>query len=368
MKTGVLTSSRADYGVYTPLLKALHADPFFDLEIIAFGTHLSEKYGSTLNEIEEGGFEVIHKVDTMPDGDNPEDISAAMGKTMINFSEFWKANQYDLIFALGDRYEMFAAVAAGLPFNIRVAHLHGGETTTGAIDNALRHSITHMSHIHFASAEVYKEKIISLTGKKDDIYNVGALSFDNLYNLPLLSMEDFKNKFGVDMHFPTILITFHPETIEFDKNEVYIDELVSALEELKKFQLLITMPNADTTGNMIRKKLNSFIERNDNAAGFENLGTVGYLSAIKHCVLMLGNTSSGCTEASFFPKWVINLGDRQHGRIVTPNMINCRIDKSEIIKKVNEVYGKVLPQRINIFGNGNTANSIISVLRENYGG
>ena len=367
MKIGVLTSSRADSGIYTPLLKALKNDPFFELEIIAFGTHLSEKFGYTVKTIEADGYFVPHKIDTMPEGDKPEHITCSMGKTMINFAKLWSSNQFDIVFALGDRFEMFAAVASSTPFNIKIAHLHGGETTLGAIDNAFRHSITHMSSIHFASTEEYAKRVIELIGHNENVYNVGALGFDNLSSLQLLSIEDFKEKYTVDLTIPTILITFHPETISYENNEKYALELVESLSEIKGYQFLFTMPNADTMGNIIREKLNVFIKNNNNAFGFENLGTLGYLSAMKHCSFMMGNTSSGCIEASYFPQWVINLGDRQKGRIVTPNMINCIVEKTAILKTVQNIRTKNIPEKISIYGDGNSATKIIKTLKQIHG-
>lgn len=367
MKIGVLTSSRADYGIYLPLLKALYADPFFKTEIIAFGTHLSPAYGNTVLAIEADGFLVPHKIDTLPDGDQPENISYAIGKTIANFSSFWKENRFDLVFALGDRYEMFAAVTSSVPFNVKIAHIHGGETTLGAIDEAFRHSITHMSFLHFTSAATYANRVKELTGSFDHVYNVGALSFDNLKNITLCSIAEFRDKFGIDLTKPTILITFHPETIDFEKNPAFVTELVAALHETEGFQFLITMPNSDTMGNIIRTYLHEFIEKNTNAFGFENLGTKGYLSAMKYCSFMIGNTSSGCIEATWFPKWVINLGSRQNGRIETPNRINCAIKKEIILERVAQIKNVALPEKTDIYGDGHASTHIINILKKYHG-
>ena len=236
MKVAVLTSSRADYGIYLPLLKALKSDSFFELSIIAFGTHLSQKHGYTLHQIESDGFEVSIKVDTLPVDDTPFAISNAIGKAVSNFSKVWSENKFDLVFCLGDRYEMFAACASSIPFNVKLAHIHGGEQTLGAIDDAFRHAITHMSTYHFTTTEAYKNRVIELKGNNNDIYNVGALSIDNLKTLPLYSIEEFKNKFQIDLSEPSILITFHPETVSFEMNETYINEIITALGETKGYQ------------------------------------------------------------------------------------------------------------------------------------
>lgn len=363
MKVGILTSSRADFSIYLPLLKKMQSDPYFEVDIISFGTHLSKRHGYTVDQIREEGITINYMLKTTPENDTPTDISRSIGSTIEKFSDFWKSNQFDLILALGDRYEMFAAVTATVPFNIKIAHIHGGETTLGAIDNVFRHSITLMSTLHFASTEDYKNRIIEIIGSTKDVYNVGALSMDNLYNMKLLSVEKFKSKFNIDLSIPTILFTFHPETVSFEKNADYISEIIAALEAIKDFQIVITMPNADTMGNMIRKELNKFIGKTNYTVGVENFGTLGYLSCMKHCSFMMGNTSSGFVEAAFFPKWVINLGNRQQGRILTENILTTNIDKQEILKTISNIKNRKLPSEINIYGNGKTSEKIIQILK-----
>jgi GDP/UDP-N,N'-diacetylbacillosamine 2-epimerase (hydrolysing) len=363
MKIGILTSSRADFGIYLPLLKLLKADTFFELKIITFGTHLSSSFGNTIEEIIASGFEVEIRVDTMPDSDTPHDIAASMGKAIINFSKVWQNYKFDYLLALGDRFEMFAACASAMPFNIPIAHIHGGEETMGAIDNVFRHSITHMASCHFVTTEIYKQRVIKLKGIDKNIYNVGALSIDNLATLKLLSIEKFKNKFGIDLSKETILITFHPETVAFQKNNEYIQELAAALEEVSGYQLVITMPNADTMGNIIRKELLAFSERKKNVFIVESFGVIGYLSCMKYCTMMLGNTSSGFVEASFFSKYVINLGVRQSGRIISKNIQNCEIKKESIILAISAYDPLTVKGKINLYGDGKTAKAISSVLK-----
>jgi GDP/UDP-N,N'-diacetylbacillosamine 2-epimerase (hydrolysing) len=302
-------------------------------------------------------------LETTPENDTPMDISSSIGYTVEKFSDFWKNNQFDLIFALGDRYEMFAAVTATVPFNIKIAHLYGGETTLGAIDNVFRHSITLMSTLHFASTEKYKNRIIEINGSDKNVYNVGALSIDNLNNMKLLSVIFFKSRFNIDLSIPTILFTFHPETVSFENNASYILEIITTLESIKDYQIVITMPNADTMGNIIRKELIKFIGKTDYAIGVENFGTLGYLSCMKHCSFLLGNTSSSFVEAAFFPKWVINLGKRQNGRINTPNIFTISIEKETILKTINRIENlSELPAECNIYGNGEAADMIVQIL------
>lgn len=363
MKIAVLTSSRADYSILSPLLYKLKKDKFFDLNIITFGSHLSVKHGKTINLIRKDGFKVTHSFNTNSTSDTPSAISNSISKTIINFATIWKKNKYDLVIAIGDRYEMFAACASSVPFNIPIAHIHGGETTKGAFDDCFRHSITQMSTIHFTATEKYKNRVIELKGNKKNVHNVGALSIDNLKSLKLYSKKEFKNIFNIDISLPTILITFQPETANFQLNKQYIKTLIDALHEIKEYQLIITMPNADTMGNYIRKELEKFILKSKNAIKIESFGTKGYLTCMQYCSMMLGNTSSGFIEASFFPKYVINLGKRQEGRIITSNINTIQITKNAILKAVQEFkYFKHLGYN-GIYGNGQAANNIISILK-----
>jgi len=364
ISVGVLTSSRADFGIYYPLLKKMDSHEYFDLEIIAFGTHLDENYGKTINEIYSSGFKVKHQIETLTLNNNPYETSKSISNTMSKFSEFWNNNRFDLVICLGDRYEMFAAVSASLPFQIKLAHIHAGETTLGAIDNVFRHSISLMSKYLFVSTEKYEKRAIEINSDPELVYNVGALSIDNLENLNYYSIDEFNQKFNIDLNKPTILSTFHPETISLSKNKQYVDELIMSFDELKKrYQIVITMPNADTMGDMIREKFIDFSKGVSEVKLIESFGMKGYLSCMKHCSFLLGNTSSGFVEASYFPKKVINLGQRQDGRIITENILNTPITKDNIIKAVKKTEKKVLQGNENIYGKGNTAQNIIDVIK-----
>lgn len=365
-KIALLSSSRADYSIYFPLINQIQNDCSFELDIISFGNQNSLIYGNSSARIEENGFNVKYKIDALVLGDSPEAISDSMGLTMIKFSTIWRIENYKLIICLGDRFEMFAAVASSIPFNIPVAHISGGEITLGAIDNIFRNSLTLMSKLHFASTEQYKEQIINIIGesRRNQVFNVGALSIDNLKNIHLLSVDDFNKRFNIDLNKKSILITFHPETVSYEKNEIHADELLSALGELDSYQLIITMPNNDTMGNTIRLKLKDFINRHSNAIGIESFGTEGYLTCMKYCEFMLGNTSSGFVEASYFPKFVINLGDRQKGRIETPNIHTIPIRKEHILNTIKKIENQPLPENCNIYGSGNTSVKIVDIIKQ----
>ena len=366
MRISVLTSSRADYGIYLPLLKRLKDDVYFDLNIITFGTHTSKNHGYTIDNIKADGFQIDYQLETVL-GDTPKDIAESMALTMNRFAPVWEKEKgkTDLIICLGDRYEMFAAVSASIPFHIPIAHIHGGETTLGAIDNKFRHALSVMANYHFTSTASHAKKVKELIGKNANIYNVGALSLDNLENIQLLSIHEFKTKFSIDLSIPTILVTFHPETVSFERNEVYAKELSAVFKTLLNYQVAITMPNADTMGSIIREEFVNLANEYKHIITVENFGVQGYFSAMKHCHFLLGNTSSGIIEAASFKKYVINLGDRQKGRSAGKNIINTKIEKNTIlktIKKINllgEYSGK------NIYkGEGSVTSQIIEILKK----
>lgn len=366
-RIAILTSSRADYGIYLPLLKVMKQDPYFDLEIIAFGTHLSPFHGYTLNQIISDGFEVSHQIESMLAGDTPNAISTAMALTTLKFADFWKDHQYhfDLVFCLGDRYEMFAAVTAGIPFNIPFAHLHGGEKTLGAIDNIFRHTITLASRYHFVSCEEHANRVSELIESDKNVFNVGSLSLDNLKTLPILSKEEFFSHFGVDLNKPTILLTVHPETLSPVENAAHADELGKTLLELENYQVLITLPNADTNGSVIRRRfLQLPDESNQRISCHENLGPQGYFTAMKYCAFLLGNTSSGIIEAASFHKWVINLGNRQEGRQQSNNTINIPFKQERILEKINIIEQYPAYTGTNVYFQVNVANNILTILKE----
>ena len=361
-----LTSSRADYGIYLPLLRSLKDDPFFEMTIIAFGTHLSPFHGYTLTQILNDGFEVPYQIESMMAGDSSNAISTSMALTSIKFADFWKQhqNEFDLVFCLGDRYEMFAAVAAGIPFGIKYAHLHGGEKTMGTIDNIFRHSITLASRYHFVSCEEHASRVSELIESEKNIFIVGALSLDNLNTLPILSIEEFFSRFGVDLNKPTILVTVHPETASPEENATHADELAKTLLELKKYQVLISLPNADTDGFVIRRRfLQLPDESNNRITCHENLGSQGYFTAMNYCAFLLGNTSSGIIEAASFRKWVINLGNRQQGRLHSDNTINISFKQELIHQMINRIEQSPVYTGTNIYYKENIAKSICSILK-----
>jgi GDP/UDP-N,N'-diacetylbacillosamine 2-epimerase (hydrolysing) len=368
IRLGVLTSSRADFGIYLPLLTRLKADAGFELNLIVFGTHLSPFHGHTIDHIRSAGFDVRYEIESMLLSDSSDAIATSMGLTTIKFADFWRehAKDFDLVFCLGDRYEMFSAVMAGVPFQISFAHLHGGETTLGAIDNVFRHAITLASKVHFVSTPGAADRVKEIVNNDSNIYYVGALGLDNLSDLKLLTIDEFKQKWSVDLSKSTILVTFHPETVGYKENERYTDELVKTIHKLLyNYQVLITMPNADTAGNIIRRAFTAGFSGLQNVFLIENLGSAGYFTAMKYCSFLLGNTSSGIIEAASLGKYVIDLGDRQKGRIAGENVIHTPIEMSSILDAVQqvEISGDFDDQ--NIYFNNGASDQIIKILKQN---
>ena len=364
MRTTLLTSSRADLGIQIPLLKAMAADPYFQLSVIAFGSHLDPHFGNTIQEVRAVFAGTIVELAPVLQGDGPADITLAMARTMEQFHAVWRDHGTDMIIALGDRYEMFAAVAAALPFGIPVTHLHGGETTTGAIDNALRHSITHMAQMHFTGAEPYRQRVIQLLGRDANVFNTGALSVDNLRTMELLSIPEIQVRYGIDLRRPTVLVTLHPETVGHTDLVPQWNAFSSALRSIaQRYSLLVTLPNADTGGAQLRTLWKEFLATVPGSIGVDSLGALGYLSCMKHVNFMLGNSSSGYVEASFFPKHVIDVGDRQTGRLVTPNIRRCPFISERILEAVAAIEHTRLPAREMPYGDGHAAERMLQLLK-----
>ncbi len=362
MRIGVLTSSRADFGIYYPLLRKLNADDFFNLKIIAFGTHFSMEHGFTANAILESGFKIDFQIESLPESDSPESISKNIGNLILIFSDFWlkRKNEFDIIFALGDRFEMFAAVCATIPFSLKIAHFHGGETTEGAIDNIYRHAISLMSSVHFTATEKSAERVKQLINSKKNVFNVGSLSLEGIKNFQSMPLDEWKAKFGIELNKPIVVI-FHPETIRFSKNEEFINEICIALAKIND-QIIISLPNNDTGNNIIRNQFLEFEENHKNVHCINSLGTEGYFTLLKNAKFIIGNSSSGIIEAASFGKYVINLGDRQKGRERSNNLIDCEINADKILECI-----RLLPfekyEGSNVYEKENPTDNSIEILK-----
>jgi GDP/UDP-N,N'-diacetylbacillosamine 2-epimerase (hydrolysing) len=363
MKIGILTSSRADFGIYLPLLQKMKKDDSIQMEIIAFGTHLSKFHGYTIDSIKGEGFPVIHEISSILSNDDEVSIATAYGLTCLKFADFWNVHHFDWVLCLGDRFEMSAAVQAGIPFGVKYAHIHGGETTLGAIDNIYRHQITLASQLHFPSIEEFAERIVEIVGTKDNIHPVGSLSIEDIENLPIPSEKTFREKYDIKEEF--ILLTFHPETVSPERNKANALEMFNALDEISKnILLVITMPNADTNGTIFREALLKLKkEHGKRVSLIENFGKLNYFAAMRYCKFLIGNTSSGIIEAASFGKYVINVGDRQKGRVQSQNIINSPFDADKIIESVVLIESKCDFTGINIYHKIGTSNLILKQLK-----
>ena len=364
----VVTSSRADYGLLRWVMQGIKDDPELNLQIIATGMHLLPTFGLTCKVIEEDGFEVNAKIEILGSSDTPTAIAESMALALDGTAKAFSELKPDLVVVLGDRFEIFAATAAALVTKIPVAHLHGGETTAGAFDEAFRHSITKMSHLHFVATDEYRSRVLQLGENPKNVYLVGGVGIDSIKNLPLLSKEDFENQLGIKLDTKSLLITFHPVTLDSESPEQQMKELLAALSHLHDTTLIFTMPNADTGGRALIDMIEKFVGQNKNAKVFTSLGQLKYLSCISHVDGVVGNSSSGLTEVPTFKKGTINVGDRQMGRIQASSVINCEPKEKDIKRAIKTLYSldfnSNLAATMNPYGEGGASARIVKALKE----
>jgi GDP/UDP-N,N'-diacetylbacillosamine 2-epimerase (hydrolysing) len=365
MKIGILTSSRADYGIYRPLLEKLAGDKRFELFVIAFGMHLQEKHGKTIGEIERDAFGKIVTVDGMPSGDSRKEIAKGYGELIKSFSSFWFENKYDCVLTLGDRWEMSAAVQASIPFELQLAHIHGGETTLGATDNIYRHQICLASSLHFTAAQEFTERVVEITKESQRVYTVGSISLESIETMSLPSWEQVSKSFNIPFN-RFILVTVHPESVNANRNQKYAEEIFNALTTIAKSHcLLITKANADVMGSIFNEKLEELAADNPEKVRLvASLGKDNYFTTMRQCDFLLGNTSSGIIEAASFGKWVINLGDRQKGRLRSDNTLDISFDHDEILEALNQLESRDKFTGINKYVQEGTTDKIVKALLE----
>lgn len=367
-KICVVTGTRAEYGLLYWVIKGLNDDPDIELQILATGAHLSPEFGLTYKQIELDGFHVNKKIESLLSSDTTIGITKSMGLGMIGFADAYEDLSPDMIVVLGDRFEIFSAIAAAMIARIPVAHISGGETTEGVIDESIRHSITKMSHLHFPSTEEYRKRIIQLGEQPEYVHNVGALGIENINRLSLLSREAFEESIGFKLNKNNILVTFHPVTLEKSTAESQFQTLLDAIDELKDITIIFTKANADTDGRIINQMIDSYVAgHNNKAIAFTSLGQLRYLSALQFMDIVIGNSSSGLTEVPSFKTATINVGDRQQGRIKADSVIDCAPTLSEIkgaIKKaLSPEFRNALKTMENPYGAKNPSERIISVIK-----
>jgi len=366
-KICIVTGTRAEYGLLRWVMQGIKDDPELTLQIIATGMHLSPEFGLTYKAIEQDGFKIDRKVEMLTSSDTSVGIAKSMGLGMVGFADALHQLQPDLIVVLGDRFEIFAAVSAALVARIPVAHLHGGETTEGAFDEAFRHSITKMSHLHFVAAEPYRQRVIQLGEQPDSVFLVGGLGIDNIKRLQLLDRAALEASLDFKLGPKNLLITFHPVTLETDTAASQVEELLAALAELKDTQLIFTLPNADTDGRALIKRVQEFVGQHHNARAYGSLGQLRYLSCIAQVDGVVGNSSSGLAEVPSFKKGTINIGDRQRGRLQAESIINCEPRHDSIAAAVEKLYSTrfqaSLCQATNPYGEGGASEKVVSTLK-----
>lgn len=365
-KICVVTGTRAEYGLLYWLMKEIQADANLELQVVVTGMHLSPEFGLTYKEIEKE-FSINKKIEMLLSSDTPIGISKSMGLAQISFAEAYAELSPDIVVVLGDRYEIFSAVSAAMIARIPIAHIHGGEATEGLIDESIRHSITKMSHLHFAAAEEYRRRVIQLGENPMRVFNVGAIGLDNIHKLNLLSKEAFEDSIGFKLNSKNILVTFHPVTLERSTAKEQFQQLLLALDDLRDTLIILTKSNADTDGRIINAMIDSYVSANSSKAiAFTSLGQIRYLSALRYVDAVVGNSSSGLIEAPSFNIGTINIGDRQKGRIKAGSVIDCAPNRESISKAFGILYS--LEFKINLkavknpYGVGGASTAIFNKL------
>jgi GDP/UDP-N,N'-diacetylbacillosamine 2-epimerase (hydrolysing) len=365
-KVCIVTGTRAEYGLLRLLMERIQESEYLDLQIIVTGAHLSYEFGLTYRTIEEDGFYIDKKVEMLLSSDTEVGITKSMGLGMIGFADALNEANPDLLIVLGDRFEAFVAASAATVARIPIAHLYGGETTEGAYDEAFRHSITKMSHLHFTSTDIYRNRVIQMGEDPDRVFNVGTTSIDNIKSMRLLSREEFEESINLKLNKKNLLITYHPETLGRSSSVEEFQKILSVLDVLEDVSLIFTEANADNGGRAINEAISGYVQNNNQkAVVFKTLGELRYLSAMQYVDAVVGNSSSGLTEAPSFKVGTINVGDRQLGRVRSTSVIDC-LDSKHLDAAFRTLYSSEfksnLAHVINPYGLGGSVDKIVSVL------
>lgn len=368
-KIAIVTGTRAEYGLLYWIIKGIHEDPDLELQLIVTGMHLSSEFGLTVDVIEQDGFTIAERVEMLLSSDTETAIATSMGLGMIGFAKAFERLKPDILVVLGDRFEILSAVCATIPFRIPVAHIHGGESTEGLIDEPIRHAITKMSHIHFASTERYKKRIIQMGESPEMVFCFGAPGLDNIYKLDLMNRQTLSRELNIPQTGKIGIVTYHPVTLEKNTSEDQSIELLKGLKAFPEIYWIFTMPNADTGGRIIIKKIEIFLDENpDRGKAFTSLGQLRYLSLLKNSDVMVGNSSSGLMEAPSFELPAINIGDRQRGRVRSKNLIDVQECNEEPItdairNATSNVFRESLKGMENPHGSGDSSEKIVNRLK-----
>lgn len=346
-KICVVTGSRAEYGLLSGLMRAIQEDKDLQLQVIATNMHLSPEFGLTYREIEKDGFQIDKKVQMLLSSDTPNATTKSVGLATIGFADAYEDLQPDLIVVLGDRFEILAAVSAALFFKIPVAHLHGGEITEGAYDDSIRHAITKMSHLHFTSTEVYRQRVIQLGEQPDRVFYVGAIGVENIKRVPLMSQAELEDSIRFKLEEKSLLVTYHPVTLENHTAADQCQNLLEALDEFPEYKVIFTLPNSDTDGRVIIRLINEYVSlHSERCMAIPSLGLQRYLSALKCVSAVVGNSSSGIIEVPSFGIPTLDIGNRQKGRIAAESVVHCGNDSRSIIAGMQQVLSDVFRKQV----------------------
>ncbi len=368
-RIGIMTGTRAEYGLLKPLMQEINKDNDLELYLIVSGMHLSPEFGMTYKEIEEDGFEINAKVEMLLSSDSPVGISKSIGLGIIGFADEFQRADLDMLILLGDRYEALSAAICAMVMRIPIAHLHGGELTEGAIDEGIRHSITKMSYLHFTSTEEYRRRVIQLGENPERVFCVGAIGVENIKKINLMTKEELERSIHFEIDENTVIVTYHPVTLENNTVEEQFLNLLEVLDRNPKIRMIFTKANADTNGRIVNELIDKYAAQNsERACAFMSLGQKRYLSALKYCRIVIGNSSSGIIEAPSFGKPIINIGDRQKGRICADSVINCGYTQQEIQQAMETALTEEFENKArncrNPYEKENTAANIISVIKD----
>lgn len=368
-RIGIMTGTRAEYGLLKSLMQEINKDNDLELYLIVSGMHLSPEFGMTYKEIEEDGFEINAKVEMLLSSDSPAGISKSIGLGVIGFADEFQRADLDMLILLGDRYEALSAAISAMVMRIPIAHLHGGELTEGAIDEGIRHSITKMSYLHFTSTEQYRNRVIQLGENPERVFYVGALGVENIKKINLMTKEELERSIHFEIDENTVIVTYHPVTLENNTVEEQFLNLLEVLDRNPKIRMIFTKANADTNGRIVNELIDKYVAQNsERACAFMSLGQKRYLSALKYCRIVIGNSSSGIIEAPSFGKPIINIGDRQKGRICADSVINCGYTQQEIQRAMETALTEEFENKArncrNPYEKENTAANIISVIKD----
>lgn len=368
MKTiTVLTATRAEYGLLSPIVKALKGCEEFKVKLVVTGTHLSPEFGLTYKEILNDGFEIDKKIEILMSSDSPSAISKSMGLALLGFADYFSDTKPDALMVLGDRYETLAVCCAAMNERIPIIHLYGGETTEGAIDEAVRHCITKMSYLHLTSTQEYRKRVIQLGENPERVISVGSIGVENICSKKLMDRDELEQSLQFALNKPYAVVTYHPVTLEEKSSEQQFQQLLMAIEEKKDMKYIFTKANADADGRIINHMIDEYVSTHDNTIAFESLGAERYLSALKYAAMVIGNSSSGLLEAPSFGIPTINIGDRQKGRLKAESVIDCAPESVSILNAVNRAMSKefasVAKAAVNPYGDGNTSGKIVMAIK-----